>query len=93
MGAEIGNSIVLPEFWPFPGRLGLSKYLLHCEVFYGASPFRNELCPERWWGDDDVHSVGAGKGQCTVTNGSGLFSHVLPLLHCEQRKGYAVSHL
>lgn len=57
MGAEIGNSIVLPEFWPFPGRLGLSKYLLHCEVFYGASPFRNELCPERWWGDDDVHSV------------------------------------
>lgn len=37
--------------------------------------------------------VGAGKGQCTVTNGSGLFSHVLPLLHCEQRKGYAVSHL
>ncbi len=72
-----------------PGVLPLENTCCIVRFFYGASPFRNELCSGRWWGDNDVLCVcvvvGAGKGQYAVPDRSGRFSDVL--LCCNVKRG------
>lgn len=58
-----------------------SKKMAPLLEIYGASPFKSDLCSERWIGDNDALCVcssirGPQKGQCTVSDRGSLFCGV-----------------